>query len=48
MYNVKVIETINLIREYLIREYGDEFLQASEKDQILLIYKTWTDLRTEN
>jgi hypothetical protein len=48
MQNVRVKKMINTIREFLIQEYGDEFLNASEKDQVLMIYKTWTDLRTED
>lgn len=45
---VKVQTLINEIREALILEYGNDFLKASEKDQILLIYKAWTDSRIED
>lgn len=48
MQNVRVKKMINTIREFLILEHGDDFLNLSEKDQVLLIYKTWTDLRTED
>ena len=32
------LQIINLIRDYLIAEYGEEFLSLTERDQNLVIY----------